>query len=270
MKIHFNSISNLTLIFSLLLCVGCTKQLSVLKSDPTQTNAAEQLDLYVLLGQSNMAGRGEMDSLSKTYLSKDVLVLTKAGTWEIAKHPLHFDKPIAAVGPGLIFGSELAKLTHHKIGLVPCAVGGSSIRVWKPDAYDEATKTHPYDDAINRIKIAMSTGTLKGIIWHQGESDRLTYTHETYLKELIELITRLRVVAGNRELPFIAGELGYFVKDTESFNKSLHQLPAMIKNTAVVSAEGLTHKGDELHFNSRSAELLGKRYAAAMLELQSH
>jgi hypothetical protein len=260
--------SNCILMFSMLLCVGCANQGRIQKSN--QTNTTEnQVDLYVLIGQSNMAGRGEIDSLSKTCYSKDVLVLTKAGVWETAQHPLHFDKPIAAVGPGLMFGSELAKQTSHKIGLVPCAVGGSSISVWRPGAFDVATKTHPYNDAINRINIAMKTGTLKGIIWHQGESDRLTYTHEAYLNELTELINRLRVVAGNPELPFIAGELGYFVKDTEAFNKNLHRLPMMIKNTAVVSAEGLTHKGDDLHFNSRSAELLGKRYAAAMLELQS-
>lgn len=266
MKVHRYHIG---VLFSLLICAGCGKPLKLQKSGPPEGIKSE-LDLYILLGQSNMAGRGEPDSLSKTYHSKDVFVLTKLGVWEIAQHPLHFDKPIAAVGPGLMFGSELAKLTTHKIGLVPCAVGGSSIGVWKPDAYDEATKTHPYDDAISRIKLAMKAGTVKGIIWHQGESDRLTYTYEMYLKELTELIDRLREVVGNPDLPFIAGELGYFVKDTESFNKNLHQLPTMIKNTAVVSAEGLTHKGDELHFNSRSAELLGKRYATAMIAIQSH
>src|SRR4028119_1665926 len=34
-----------------------------------------------------------------------------------------------------------------------------------------STKTHPYDDAISRLSVAMKDGVVKGVIWHQGESD---------------------------------------------------------------------------------------------------
>jgi hypothetical protein len=43
-------------------------------------------------------------------------------------------------------------------------------------------------------------------------------------------------------------------------------LPAKLKRTAVVKSEGLTHKGDEVHFNSASARTLGRRYAEVYLK----
>jgi hypothetical protein len=37
---------------------------------------------------------------------------------------------------------------------------------------------------------------------------------------------------------------------------------------ALVTAEGLTHKGDTLHFDAASARELGRRYAEQMKRLQ--
>jgi hypothetical protein len=45
-------------------------------------------------------------------------------------------------------------------------VGGSGIDAWAPGAYFADTKTHPYDDALARARVAQQTGTLAGIIWH--------------------------------------------------------------------------------------------------------
>lgn len=148
--------------------------------------------------------------------------------------------------------------------MVPCAVGGTAIDLWKPKKYDEITNTYPYDDAIVRIKKAINIGELKGVIWHQGEANR---KDTLYMKKLMVLIERIREVSRNPRLPFVAGELGYFLKDIETFNRNLQELPKRVGHTAVISAEGLTHKGDHVHFDSRSAELLGERYAIAMLKL---
>ncbi|MBT30233.1 MAG: acetylxylan esterase [Thalassobius sp.] len=258
------------LISSLLIFSACNKRLAntgqtgIKKSEKGKT-----YDIYALMGQSNMAGRGEIDSLSNTYKSKNVLVLTASGELKIAEHPLHFDKSIAAVGPGLMFGHELSKFTENKIILVPCAVGGSSIKLWQPGMFDGATNTHPYDDAISRLeKVLESGGEIKGVIWHQGESDRAKYTKERYLSELTILINRLRKFTGNPNLPFVVGELGYFIDGADKFNEWIKDLSNLVDYTAVVSAEGLQHKGDNLHFDARSAERLGVRYAEAMKSIE--
>lgn len=226
--------------------------------------------LYILAGQSNMAGRGEITDAYRIQEHPGVFMLTKDLKWVKAKHPLHFDKPVAGIGPGLSFGIKMAEANAKvKIGLVPCAVGGTSINAWAPGAYDNATKTHPYDDALVRIQAAMQKGIVKGIIWLQGESDSDPAKASTYLDKLTTLIQRLRAVTENNSLPFVAGELGRFRPVFANINTVLAKLPSLVPNTGVVRSEGLNHKGDTTHFDAPSATILGARFAAAMLQLQS-
>ncbi|MEJ7691857.1 sialate O-acetylesterase [Daejeonella sp.] len=222
--------------------------------------------LYLLAGQSNMAGRGEISEKYKDQGNPRLYVLDKDNEWVAAKHPLHFDKPpVAGVGPGLSFGIEMANANPGvKIGLVPCAVGGTSINVWEPGASDKATKTHPYDDALKRIEEAMKSGVFKGVIWHQGESDSNPKAAAAYYAKLAKLIERVRIITRDPKLPFVAGELGRFKEQYATINTVLEKLPGMVKYTAVASSKGLEHKGDLTHFESASADKLGKRFASKM------
>ena len=233
-----------------------------------QTSPEPNFHVYLLLGQSNMAGRGVITEVYKNEHHARVWMLNKRGEWVVAQHPLHFDKPqVVGVGPGLAFGIKMAEADPAaNIGLVPCAVGGTAIERWQPGAYDSATKTHPYDDALLRIKTAMKKGTIRGVIWHQGESNA---AHpEGYLDQLVALIERIRKEAGNPRLPFVAGELGRYRAVYENISAETRKLPARVPYTAVATTEGLVHKGDTTHFDAPSATLLGERYAAQMLKLE--
>lgn len=228
-----------------------------------------RFELYILIGQSNMAGRGPITGDLINQGDDSVFMFNKEMKWVPARHPLHFDKPaFAGAGPGLQFGMEMARSRNVRVGLIPCAVGGTPIEHWTPGAYDSATKTHPYDDAAARIKEAMLYGEIKGVIWHQGEANSKPEQVEKYITQLIELINRVRNVVNNPRLPFVAGELGRFYSDRQYFNPQIHTLPAKVPFTAVVSSKGLTHKGDSLHFDGNSANKLGQRYAKAMLKLR--
>lgn len=228
--------------------------------------------LYLLVGQSNMAGRGAITTEYRNLSQPEVLMLDKDGKWVEASHPLHFDKPArAGVGPGLSFGLEMAKSNPTvRIGLIPCAVGGTAIESWEPGAIDPVTKKHPYDEAISRLQIAMKSGIIKGIIWHQGEANSKPEKSTGYLEKLETLISRLRKNAGNNNLPFVAGELGRYRDTYQLINDQLKHLPEKVKNTAVASSEGLVHKGDNTHFDAASATELGKRFAAQMILLQQN
>lgn len=227
------------------------------------------LHIYILLGQSNMAGRGLITDEYKSMGHARVVMLDSNSRWIPAAHPLHFDKPtVAGVGPGLSFGIAMAEAdSTATIGLVPCAVGGTSITKWMPGAFDRATATYPYNDAIIRIMEAMKYGVVKGIIWHQGEADSSPEASALYIDRLVELIDRIRTAVGNPNLPFVGGELGKYREQYENINKRLPELPLKVDHTAVVTSEGLVHKGDTTHFDSPSATEYGKRYAAAMLLL---
>jgi len=236
----------------------------------TTTTEMKMIDtnfhLYLLIGQSNMAGRGVPDAESKK-INEHIFMLDSLNNWVPATDPVHFDKPaIVGVGPAISFAnSMLDNNSKIKIGLIPCAIGGSPVKVWEPGA--EYLNFHPYDDAISRTQLAMKKGVLKGILWHQGESDNDSSLSQLYIQKLSTLINRLRSDLKQPNIPFVAGELGYFIK-ADYINKIIPKLPENVSYTAVVSAKDLTDKGDQLHFNTASARELGKRYAAVMKKLQ--
>jgi Domain of unknown function (DUF303). len=227
--------------------------------------------IYVLAGQSNMAGRGKITDTFANMSHERVYKLNQAGEWVLAKHPLHSDKPkMVGVGPGLSFGIEMAKAKPSvRIGLIPCAVGGSPIETWEPGGYHTSTKKYPYDEALARIREAMKYGVVKGVIWHQGEANSNPGREKDYLKKLSVLIERFRKEVKDSNLPFVAGELGRYRERYSVINEQLKLLPETVKNTRVVSSEGLVHKGDGTHFDSPSADEFGKRFAAAMLALEN-
>lgn len=264
-KLSFNFFSSLFIICLSLLMLSCSSQKRV------KANADPQFHLYLLVGQSNMAGRGKVDALS-TPENPRLLMFNKNNEWELAKDPLHFDKPdVAGVGPGLAFGLKMLDYTHNKdvrIGLIPCAVGGTAIDMWQPgkDAYDG--KYHPYDDTIIRLREAMKYGVVKGIIWHQGEGDSNEAQSKVYMEKLEKLIQRFRDEINDPDLPFVAGELGYYRKNSFYINEVIKNLPEKVSMTAVADAEGLSHKGDGTHLDSESSRILGERYALKMRVLQ--
>lgn len=239
-------------------------------SKPELNRPDPDFHLYLLIGQSNMAGRGPLTAEYSSQSHLNVFMLNKDNEWVAAANPLHFDKPkIAAVGPGLTFGIEMAKANPSvKVGLIPCAVGGTAIESWEPSAMDPVTKKYPYDDAVARLRTAMQKGVIKGIIWHQGEANSTPERSLEYLNKLESLIKRLRKIAGNENLPFVAGELGQYRDKYKLINDQLKLLPEKVRNTALASSEGLTHKGDNTHFDAASAAELGNRFAAKMIYLQ--
>ncbi len=232
----------------------------------------EKFHLFLLVGQSNMAGRGTVEAQDRTPHPR-VLMLDKADAWVPAIDPLHFDKSAAGVGLGKTFATLYAE-AHPGItvGLIPCAVGGSPIDAWKPDAFYKPTNSHPWDDAMRRAQLALKSGTLSGILWHQGESDSNAKLAPGYEAKLHVLIARMRKELGAPEVPFIVGQMGKFDgvpwDDAKVQVDRAHQeLAKKVTRAAYVSAEGLKHRGDKIHFDSPSLREFGKRYFAAFQSL---
>jgi len=240
---------------------------------PIRLPSKENFHLFLLVGQSNMAGRGKVEEEDRKPHPR-VLMLTKDNRWVPAVDPMHFDKPaIVGVGVGRTFGIQIAQADPQvTVGLIPCAVGGSPIASWEPGSYYNPTKSHPYDDAMRRAKFALKSGTLKGILWHQGESDSRPGKAEVYEEKLHALIARLRKELHAPEVPFLAGQMGQFPERPWSDAKKLvdaahRNLPKKVPHTAFVNSDGLGHKGDRVHFDSQSYRELGRRYAAAYLAM---
>jgi hypothetical protein len=233
-----------------------------------------QFHLFLLSGQSNMAGRGDTAPEDKTPVA-GVLALDAAGRWVPAIDPLHWDKPSA--GTGLARSFALEYLRAHPgvtVGFIPAACGGSPIATWEPGQYFEETQSHPYDDALARTRKALKHGSLKAILWHQGESDRSPELAERYEAALGALIARFRRDLAAPRVPFLIGQLGQFAgagpwdEPARRVDLAQRNVAARVPLSAFVPSDGLTSKPDNLHFDARSLREFGKRYAAVFAALE--
>jgi hypothetical protein len=228
----------------------------------------QEMDLFLLIGQSNMAGRGAVEAEDKVPHPR-VFTLTKEETWAPAVEPIHFDRPDRlGTGLGRTFGMVLANLAPgKKIGLIPAAMGGSALDEWKPGG-------KLYRDAVRRAKAAMKSGKLRGILWHQGEADSSKLELiRSYQARWLAVMESLRGELG--DVPIVVGELGQFLYGREKdyqmarlINEQLAMLAVNGKRVAFVSSQGLGHKGDVLHFDSAGLREFGRRYAHAFLMLE--
>jgi hypothetical protein len=206
-----------------------------------------------------MAGRGKVEAQDKVE-NPHIFMLTKDLQWVPAKDPLHFDKPAAGVGPGSEFARDILKADPNiTIGLIPCAVGGTSLDQWKAGGA-------LYKTAVKRTKEAMKNGTLAGILWHQGESDSTdTQKVATYADRLEAMIGQLRKDLNAENVPVVLGELIHGFKTNDSINVELAKAAKKVSLCGLASAEGLGNK--QLHFNAADARALGKNYAVEYLKL---
>jgi hypothetical protein len=236
-------------------------------------DAPSRFHLFLLAGQSNMAGRGKVEPQDLEPHPR-VRMLDKAGNWVPAIDPLHFDKPkVVGVGVGKTFGIAYAEANPGiTVGLIPCAAGGSPIAAWEPGGYHSQTKSHPYDDALQRMLPVLKQGTLKGILWHQGESDSKAGLSEVYEQNLHELVSRLRTDLKSPSVPFIAGQMGQFDQRPWNDHKrrvdAAHRaLASAMPRTGFANSDGLKHRGDMVHFDSASYRELGRRMFQSYLSV---
>jgi hypothetical protein len=235
-----------------------TTTLSLRAAEPTP----DHLQLFLLIGQSNMAGRGVVEP-QDSETNPRIFMLTKDLQWTLAKDPLHFDKPtIAGVGLGSEFARVLAKADPQaKIGLIPAAFGGTTIAQWKPGGA-------LYTDAVARAREAMKSGGLAGILWHQGEGDSAPDKVAVYADQFSAMIAQLRKDLDGANVPVLIGELGRYEPKYQSFNEALPAAAAKIPNSAIISSADLVAKSDKVHFDSPSLRKFGARFAEAFLKMK--
>ena len=212
--------------------------------------------VFLLIGQSNMAGRAPLEQGDDAPIP-GVFLLDDKGKWEPARNPLNRyatdrkDLKMQKIGPGYGFALAMRKADPKRtVGLLVNARGGSKIEQW-------AKGQKLYDNMLKRAKGIR----FAGVLWHQGESNA---GDGAYLDKLVTLVATLRKDLGDPNLPFVAGRIG----GTHPVNDAIDALPGRAKRTAVASADGLK-KFDTWHFDRAAQVTLGSRYAEAWLKLQA-
>ncbi len=257
--------------------------------------------IYLGFGQSNMQGKGAIESRDRNVDERfRKLVVydndkSLIGTWVTAKPPIV--RPDTGLGPTDYFGRYLVdKLpTDYRIGVVVVAVDGASIQAFDTDSATAASyithadswvvnagacyDNYPYGKMVEMARIAQQSGVIKGIIFHQGESD-VTGATQASADLWYQRVTRIyRSLLEDLDLsadsvPFIAGEPLYSDQGgvCGSAVQWVDKLPAYMNKEMgaeccyVVSAKTLDGM-DQYHFSSTSYRVLGNRYAKVALEI---
>ena len=211
---------------------------------------------FLLIGQSNMAGRGYLNEAREIDTSR--IYTLRNGRWQKMFRPINPDRSFSGVNLAESFAETYSKKHNVDVGLICCADGGTKLSQWMPGEL-------LFDNAVNNAKLAARTSEIVGVLWHQGESDCSDELYPTYQSRFETMMQALRKVLNLNDVPFVLGGLGdylerYPLKNYIYINQALQNTASCNKNVGFVSAEGLMSNPDNLHFNAQSLYEFGIRY----------
>jgi sialate O-acetylesterase len=225
-------------------------------------------DLWILAGQSNMEGVGDLVDVQQP--SPKVNMFDQTDRWRLAEEPLHRlvdaadrvhwrldDKkqPVKMTGEaltnwinarrkgaglGLPFAVTFAT-TGIPVGLVPCAHGGTSMDQWSPALKDKAGDSL-YGAMYRRFQAV--GGKVAGILWYQGESDANPKAAPEFARKFGDFVTAVRRDFNDANLPFYYVQIGRFVsKDAaepwntvqEEQRLAQHRIPNLYMVSSITS-----------------------------------
>lgn len=247
-------------------------------------------DLWLLAGQSNMDGVGDIDDrivkpmpLLHSYESRE--------RWAVAEEPLlwlnespdavhnknwkDWPKNLVDLGKrrrskgaslGMPFGAMMVKETGVAVGLVPCSHGGTSMAQWDPALKGQAGGSL-YGSMLRRFHAV--GGKVAGVLWYQGESDANPKASQIFAKVFTDFVAAVRSDFGDPDLPFYWVQIGRHIalsgeEDWNRVQEAQRVLPAKIPNTACVAAIDL-ELDDAIHIGTSGNKRLGRRLAKIAL-----
>ncbi|MBV7390839.1 MULTISPECIES: sialate O-acetylesterase [Enterococcus] len=224
---------------------------------------------FLLVGQSNMAGRGFIHTVPPIYNEK--IQMLRNGRFQMMAEPIHSDREVAGIGLAASF-AQAYSFAHpdETIGLIPCAEGGSSIAEWSPEGV-------LFRHAVKEAKFAQETSEIIGILWHQGENDSLNQLYKSYEGKLREVFAAFREVLDLPDVPIIIGELPNFLGKTGFGQQAIeyHEINQILRKIAYtdehfyfVTAKGLSANPDGIHLDALSQRKFGLRYYEAFANQQ--
>ena len=248
--------------------------------------------IYLAFGQSNMEGQGDIGSQDKSVDERFQLLWSadagscnqgaSKGKWIKAVPPLAHCQG-AKLGPADYFGRTMVEKTDPqiKVGIIVVAVAGCSIDLFDKDGYANYARSqqswmtqrintyggNPYGRMIEMAKKAQEEGVIKGIIFHQGETDAGNGQWPSKVKKVYDNI--IKDLGLGNDIPFLAGEV-LRSGSSSGANQNIAKLPQQSSNFYVVSSEGFNQAlgdGQNVHFTSQEYRDFGQRYAEKMIEV---
>ena len=252
--------------------------------------------IYICFGQSNMEGNAQWEAQDEGNVDERFQMLATCdfdnpkrtlGNWYKAECPIV--SPVGKLGPSDYFGRTMVQeLPDKKIGVIAVAMGGSPIEMFDKDLYEQKYKenynewwaqiarnyygANPYGRIIEMAKKAQEVGVIKGILLHQGCSNNGQEDWPDKVKKIYKDMLR--------DLGLRASDVHIFVGETEYedqgggcswHNHVVARIPEVIPTGHIVSAKDIPGNGvDPWHFSAEGYRTLGKRYAAAVLDVMNN
>ncbi|CAN5244496.1 hypothetical protein BH11PLA2_BH11PLA2_10160 [soil metagenome] len=254
------------------------------------TTRADHYEVFIVAGQSNCDGRGQAKDLTGPLAKwakpqEDVKIAYSCSSlrgavqtsegfkplqpgWSVAPGKNKPAKlPSTTFGPEVAFGRGVADhLKGKHVAIIKFAEGGTSLaKDWNPDVKDRLyTAFHVFmQKSLKDLNGQGHTATIRGMIWHQGESDAALSEAE-YTKMLTALVTRVRTDLKTPDLPFGIGEV-FDNGKRGSVRKAQKAVADTVMGAFFVSAAGLKTSDMGTHFDTASQITLGERFAAGMV-----
>lgn len=212
-------------------------------------------EVFIVAGQSNSANHGET-----------ALVPTdpRVSTWGPSGWREGHDPQPAATGtrgsPWPPLGDRLTARYDVPVGFLSVGYGGTKVDRWVPEAADLFPRL---TDALDETR----PGGVRGILWHQGESNAGGTTSEDYADMLAAVVLGTRAYAGE-SIPWFVARVGF----TPSADPNL-SAQVVAGQDAVIEADPLTFAGpytddlngtawryDTIHFNVAGLEEHARRW----------
>jgi hypothetical protein len=259
--------------------------------------------IYLLFGQSNMAGGGavsdspsvDCDTTPRVKVlafsdctagpnCKDYVMRRTVDQWYTAFPPLHdCSAGLEGISPGDWFGKTMIDSVRSdiSIGLVPCALSGMALNVFLKGSPATSSVGPPqvrgknaYNWMLNRLKLAQQKGVIKGMLLHQGESG--SGSSQAWDAMAMQIFNDLKADLGlDSNTVLIVGQLRSDSRapapNNANFNNMIAGMPAKYPKVGMASSQGLSGNGRDIwHFSPSAMRDLGRRYARAMLSLSDN
>lgn len=259
----------------------------------------EEIQVVLLSGQSNMAGRGVSEELDAAFIKRvqDVSDRVFISTSDVEKSkPVPLSSLKKSFGPELMVGVTLAEANPKKhYLLIKKAVGGTSLYgAWNTEWTLEKAmlaergkvrqslqlyKQHITNikRTLNKLKKQGKKYKILGVLWMQGESDtNKEITATSYKENLQKLISGYRKEF-DKKLPFIIGQVNVLPRKykigPEQVRNAMLAVANSDSNISIVKtsidkswSDYPKHK-DNLHYNTEGQKRMGIAFAEKLLAL---